>query len=68
MTYEEYVKAVYNDRPRDQRIGQWAFNLCVQENPRIADRMFENPDLDPFYEDKNLQAFLSYAGEQKWDA
>jgi hypothetical protein len=48
------------------RLGQWAFNLLVDERPDLSEQVRATP-LDPFFvdtlSDTRMQLFLKFVGE-----
>lgn len=65
LTYAEYVVAIFGLRPREQRRGQWAFNVLSAQRPDLAE-FVRASGLDPFYEDSRMNDFLDFVGEN-WD-
>lgn len=69
MTYEEYlakVSATYQEyRKKGIRWGQHLFNVLAAERKDLADRIWAG-DLDPFYDDRRVPAFLFWVTEH-WD-
>lgn len=62
-SYEEYVVEAMNTATTLRR-GQFACNLLYKKRPDLAGRLFDNhPDLDPFYVDEKIPAFLTWVGE-----
>lgn len=64
MTYEEFVTELGEDksRPKDQRKGQWAFNLLDAVRPDIAAEA-RTSCVDPFYDDSRIPTFLWFVGK-----
>lgn len=65
MTFAEFLVRAVRDHPREQRVGQWYFNLLAEARPDLAERV-RGTDLDPFHRDDRLPAFLRYA-VRHWD-
>lgn len=49
--------AIYGKRPKELRLGQWAFNLLFESHPFIAD-VICGGDCDPFHRDELMPSFL----------
>lgn len=66
MTYEEYLQLMISTihERGDQRIGQFALNALEKSNPRVA-KLVRGTDLDPFYKDDRLDAFLIFT-QNNW--
>ena len=64
-TFENYLRAVHHV-PREQRRGQWAFNVLHEMRPDLSDHVRGNVELDPFHQDSKLPAFLEWVANQ-WD-
>lgn len=56
--WADFVNGFTGERPKELRLGQWAFNLLHESHPRIAEEISGN-GLDPFYQDDLIPAFLS---------
>lgn len=60
MTLDEfcdYVNGFSGERPSDQRLGQWAFNLLWAGYPMIANSI-RGSNADPFHDDSRMPIFL----------
>ena len=62
MTFDEFVQkyaeTVGEMQGRDQRAGQWAFNLLHDVRPDIANNYVRSfYGIDPFYRDECLPRF-----------
>lgn len=55
--WADFVNGFTGERPRELRLGQWAFNLLYESHPEIAN-MIADTDADPFYRDDLVPAFL----------
>lgn len=67
-TYSDFLVALYRDynrNPKEQRLGQYAFNLLKRIRPELADRISNTPN-DPFYAKRIPEGFFSYLKEN-WD-
>ena len=51
--------------PKEQRSGQWAFNLLCYVRADLADRVNGSLNLDPFHNDEKLPAFWKFV-EDNW--
>ena len=64
MEYVDYVaefhNRVFKDRNPELRAGQIAYNLLLQMNGGLADRVVASPRLDPFYNDERIPDFLEW--------
>ena len=61
-SFEEYVVDVakmYREYP-SLRLGQCYFNALIDYKPELAEKVRGRPSLDPFYQDKNIPAFLEF--------
>jgi hypothetical protein len=61
MTFSEFcdwVNGFSGERPEHIRLGQHAFNLLNEQFPAIANS-YRGDDLDPFYDDNKIPAFMS---------
>ena len=62
MTMFEQFKTELKNRPKDQREGQWAYNLLMKMHPypsRVIDEIAQR-EIDPFYDDSLLPKFLDF--------
>lgn len=72
MTFEEYVVAAsnYAVNNKNERMGQAYFNTLVFNREEIAAEIVLDANagypVDPYYNDKNLPAFLVYVASQ-WE-
>lgn len=70
MTYDTYLQQVMSksEKPYYLRLGQYAFNLLVDERPDLSEQVRATP-LDPFFVDSLderdgvLRKFLAFVGE-----
>jgi hypothetical protein len=53
----DFVNGFTGERPKDLRLGQWAFNLLHELNSGIAN-VISGTDADPFYRDDVVPVFL----------
>lgn len=62
-SYGQYLMKVFLCCPDNQRLGQWAHHLFSRKFPEV-----DIPEeIDPFYRDDNLPAFLEFVSEYKSD-
>jgi hypothetical protein len=54
-----------SDEARHQRFGQWLFNHLHGVRPDIANALRGEWELDPFYSDQYVDAFVAYV-EEMW--
>lgn len=59
-----WLVRAHHKTERNQRNGQWMFNTLVEANPELATRI-RGTKLDPFYDDKRIDEFLNFVG-QNW--
>lgn len=55
--FADFVNGFTGERPENQRIGQWAFNLLSEAYPLVAEQIRGSDD-DPFYRDELVPEFL----------
>ena len=55
--FADYINCFSGERPKEQRLGQWAFNILYEMYPNIADKI-RGTDCDPFYNDSKIPNFL----------
>ena len=55
--WADFVNGFTGDRPKELRLGQWAFGLLHESHPGIAN-MITGTDTDPFYRDELVPVFL----------
>jgi hypothetical protein len=55
--FTDYINGFSGERPQDQRLGQWAFNLLAEAYPKIANQI-RATKYDPFYVDNKMPVFL----------
>lgn len=55
--FADFINAVSGERPSNQRLGQWAFNILNESYPDIALEI-RATHADPFYDDQRMVAFL----------
>lgn len=53
----DFVNAFSGERPPNQRLGQWAFNLLHEGYPEIANYI-RGSEADPFHDDGRMPIFL----------
>lgn len=53
----DFVNAFSGERPPNQRLGQWAFNLLYEGYPEIANYI-RGGEADPFHDDSRMPLFL----------
>ena len=68
---EEYlIELAARQRPKEQRRGQFAYNLLHEMHREVAVQLVEeatsgNPGIDPFYNDDRLPAFEQWLFENR---
>lgn len=55
--FADFINGFTGERPANQRLGQWAFNLLWEAYPDIANQI-RGTDSDPFYADSKVPDFL----------
>lgn len=55
--WADFVNGFTGDRPKELRLGQWAFKLLYDSRPDVAN-IISGTDADPFYRDDRVPAFL----------
>lgn len=69
MTYGEYLHTALRDFNSEGliRSGQWLMILLAEHNPALHNHIMTfRSDVDPFYVDNRIPAFLEYVQEH-WD-
>jgi len=64
MTYNEFLVFASTKMVKNYRFGQCLFNTLFEVNPALADST-RGGKLDPFYDDSNIPAFLTFV-EANW--
>lgn len=62
VTYAQFI-TLYAETchdNRDQRLGQYAFNLLLEHHPVLANHLRGSFTHDPFYNDENLSRFWEF--------
>ena len=68
MTFRQFGEIAserFLNKP-NERLGQAYFNTLAEVRPDLAEKIRGKIDLDPYYQDTQLTAFLSYLSEV-WD-
>lgn len=52
--------------PREQRQGQYAFNLLVMVRPDLSEKVRGSMNNDPFYNDRKLPNFIQFVSDN-WE-
>jgi hypothetical protein len=73
MTFAEYIIECHRRWCDDgQRPGQYYWNVLAKQRPDLIRLMlelrtcdFNTPDVDPFYDDSKLPAFLAFV-QRNW--
>lgn len=60
MTIDEYFTYCAQNRDFDQRLGQWMMNVLFQTKKTLYMIILGENGIDPFYNDDNIPAFLSF--------
>lgn len=55
--FADFVNGFTGERPSQQRLGQWAFNLLYSAYPEIADYL-RGSQYDPFHQSEKIPDFL----------
>lgn len=53
----DFVNGFSGERPKELRLGQWAFTRLFESHPFIAD-VICGSDCDPFHRDELMPVFL----------
>jgi len=55
--FADYINCFSGERPKEQRLGQWAFNILYEMYPDIANTL-RATNCDPFFNDDKIPFFL----------
>lgn len=67
VTFNQYLRLVpLAIEAQSHRAGQTYYNVLDNVKPVLADRVNGHSELDPYYLDANIPAFLSFVC-QHWD-
>jgi hypothetical protein len=69
VDYTDFVAEIAEFKVRNPnwRVGQTAFNRLRIQRPDLAQQVFNNAELDPYYNDERLPAFYAWV-EEHWES
>jgi hypothetical protein len=62
LTFEQFIVAAssYAIHSKDERLGQAYYNTLSWHRPDLAVQISNDPQYDPYFEDKNINRFLGF--------
>lgn len=65
-TFQSMAYTYAKERSSKERVGQALYTFLAMHNKKMATSVVGKADLDPFYNDKNIPAFLKYV-QKNWN-
>lgn len=63
--YQEFVRRAFVYNQGTWRLGQTYYNVLFDMHHKLAEEAGDDPTIDPFYEDANIERFLTWLG-MRW--